>query len=440
MSSANYMTARDLFLAHHWKRYAAYDRSLHEGFLCGRVAVKDGESFTLHLGGDLEKSKPANAAARQVLISGWSPMSLREPKAAESTPPATEVLSVGDWIGVNQHGEAVLFAPCAQRGTSALQEGEEFAARARAWSVFLTKVRAFFVSREFDEVTTPTLAPSPGTEPFLDPLKVEVESNRSVHTRYLITSPEFHLKKSLSAGMPKVFEIAKCFRNREGGAHHRIEFHMLEWYRAFASLREIADDVESLLKVFRPEITLFRTTMAELFRESLGFKLEPETTREQLATVAARHAVRTTPDDDFDDIFHRLFLEKIEPRLFLNEASGFFTGGGPILISGYPPSMAALARMGDDGFADRFEVYWQGLELCNAFHELNDPSENRRRFEKDNQAKVRSGREPVPLDEDLLRSFDRGIPPAGGIALGLERLFMAIHNISDIDRVRPFLS
>jgi lysyl-tRNA synthetase class 2 len=100
--------------------------------------------------------------------------------------------------------------------------------------------------------------------------------------------------------------------------------------------------------------------------------------------------------------------------------------------------MAALARIGDDGFADRFEVYWNGFELCNAFHELNDPIENRRRFDADNAAKLASARSPVPLDEELLRSFDLGIPPAGGIAMGLERLFMAVHKISDIAEVRPF--
>jgi lysyl-tRNA synthetase class 2 len=142
--------------------------------------------------------------------------------------------------------------------------------------------------------------------------------------------------------------------------------------------------------------------------------------------------VRTVADDTFDDVFHRIFIEKIEPRL------DEYAEGRPVLVCDYPPSMSALARLNSAGFADRFEVYWRGLELCNAFHELNDPSENRRRFERDNVMKASTGREQVPLDVQLLRSFDNGIPPAGGIALGLERLFMATRSLSSIDQVRPF--
>lgn len=428
MSSANYITARDLFLAHHWARYLPFERARFEGFRCGRVAAKDGAAIILNL---VEDSRDVGQGA--VLVAIWDRSALREPKAAEAAPPVHEVLNVGDWIGVNQAGETVLFAPCSQRGATALQAGGEFADRARAWADFLARVRGFFTARSFVEVTTPTLAPSPGTEPFLDPVSVTIESGGVLAKRFLITSPEFHLKKALSAGLSRVFEIAKCFRDREGGGHHRVEFHMLEWYRSFASLAEIADDVEGLFKAFDAETRLRRTTMAALFREFANFSLEPSTTRTELAVVAASLDVRITADDDFDDIFHRIFLEKIEPRL------DGFAHGDPLLIAGYPPSMAALARIGHDGFADRFEVYWMGLELCNAFHELNDPSENRRRFDKDNSIRERSGREAVPIDDELLQSFDLGVPPSGGIALGLERLFMALYKIPDIGDVRPFL-
>jgi elongation factor P--(R)-beta-lysine ligase len=428
MSSVNYRTSRDLFLAHHWQRYLAYDRSRDEHLFCGRIAAKDGSKITVMSG---------NATKEAKLVS-WLGVSLREPKASESAPSVHEVLSIGDWVGVDAQGAVVLFAPCGDRlttpnGTSVLQLGDGFQARSKAWAIFLGQVRDFFEARDFLEVTTPTLAPSPGTEPFLDPLSVLVESEGRPLEKFLITSPEFHLKKALAAGLPRIFEIAKCFRNREVGNHHRVEFHMLEWYRSFASLQEIAEDVQALMEALSPKTKLIRTTMRELFEQQLAVRLTPEMTREQLANEAVRLEVRFTDDDSFDDIFHRLFLEKLEPRL------GEFARGGPLLISGYPPSMAALARIGADGFADRFEVYWSGLELCNAFHELNDPFENRRRFEADNRAKVASGRNAVPLDEELLRSFDLGVPPAGGIAMGLERLFMALHGVSDISEVRPFL-
>lgn len=425
MSSANYIKARDLFLAHHWKKYPAFDRAKFEGFRCGRVKAKDGSALVL--------STDQGDVATAVAV--WSPESLREPKAAESSPPAREVLSVGDWVAVGASGDVILFAPCLHYGTSPLpstllHDSERVALEAREWAEFLSRVRGYFLGQGFLEMTTPILAPSPGTEPFLDPLSISITTDTETIEKFLITSPEFHLKKALAAGVPRLFEIARCFRNKEGGEHHRVEFHMLEWYRAFASLAEIADDVENLIRVFRPEIRLRRSTMSEVFQEFVGFQLTPEMTRAELAEKAQGLAIRFTADDDFDDIFHRIFLEKIEPALI---------AGGPILISGYPPSMGALARIGADGFADRFEVYWNGLELCNAFHELNDPGENRQRFEKDLVQKERSGRRSVPLDEELMRAFELGVPPAGGIALGVERLFMAIHNISDIARVRPFL-
>jgi lysyl-tRNA synthetase class 2 len=240
------------------------------------------------------------------------------------------------------------------------------------------------------------------------------------------------LKKILGAGQPLVFEIAKCFRNKEGGDHHRIEFFMLEWYRSFASLDEIAADVEALIQRFSPMQSLERNTMSELFREYVEFELKPETSRVDLVRLAERHGVRVLSGDTFDDLFHKIFLEKIE--LKLRERNS----GGPVLITGYPPSQAALSRIGELGFAERFEVYWRGLELCNAFHELNDPAENKKRFDRDNFLKSQSGRPTVPLDEELMRAFDHGVPPAAGIALGLERLFMASFEVESIEFTRPF--
>lgn len=419
MSSERSLRARELFLEQYWKKYPAFDREIFSSFRTGRVMRVDGDAVVL------ENSTVS------VSLHSWSPESLRDPKAARLAPSVRDVLTVGDWIALNSAGETVLFAPCLS--TQALEDSSwnRVPAEAKDWAEFLSQVRGFFVARGFLEMATPILAPSPGTEPFLDPLSVSVTSDQKTSERFLITSPEFHLKKALACGLPRIFEIARCFRNDEGGDHHRVEFHMLEWYRSFASLNEIADDVENLIRVFRPEISLRRQTMSEVFKEFAGFPLTAEMTRDEISREALALGVRFTSDDDFADIFHRVFLERIEPAL---------VSLGPILISGYPPSMSALARIRTDGFADRFEVYWNGLELCNAFHELNDPQENRRRFEDDIARKLRSGRRAVPVDDELLRAFELGVPPAGGIALGVERLFMAIHNISDIGRVRPFLA
>lgn len=425
MTAANFITARDLFLGHHWRRYPSWQDS-HEGFRIGRVVGRDKTEFVIRDYRLLEA--PETRFNPEVLY--WHLESFREPKAGESAPPVQEVLRVGDWIGISAAGEVILFAPCMR--SVVVQESDLLGEQAKRWSDFLAGVRRFFVGCGFQEMTTPTLAVSPGTEPYLDPLAVEIEFAGFHETRYLVTSPEFHLKKILGAGVPRIFEIAKCFRNKESGHQHRVEFHMLEWYRSFSALEKIADDVEGLIRHFRPEVRLHRTSMSTLFKRFLDFDLKSDSSRDDVARLAAQKQIRVLPDDSFDDLFHKLFLECIEDRL------GEIDAGNPVLISDYPPSQAALARIGENGFAQRFEVYWRGFELCNAFHELNDPSENQRRFDRDNFAKKQSGRAPVPVDEELLRAFEQGVPPAAGIALGLERLFMALFEIDSIEHARPF--
>lgn len=425
MTAANFITARDLFLGHHWRRYPAWQENL-EGFRIGRVVGRDKDEFVLR---DYRSFEAPESRLNSDELR-WHVESFREPKAGESAPPVQEVLRVGDWVGISKSGEVLLFAPCVR--PVAVQEGDLLCDKARKWSIFLTGVRQFFEARGFREMTTPALAVSPGTEPFLDPLSIEIEFAGLHERRYLVTSPEFHLKKILGSGVPRIFEIAKCFRNKESGHQHRIEFHMLEWYRAFSDLEKIADDVEGLIRHFRPGVGLYRTTMAALFKRFVEFDLRSDSSRDDLARLAVEKRIRVLPDDSFDDLFHKVFLECIESRL------GELADGSPVLITDYPPSQAALSRIGDNGFAQRFEVYWRGLELCNAFHELNDPSENQRRFDRDLFAKRQTGREPVPIDEELMRVFDEGVPPAAGIALGLERLFMAVFEVDAIEHTRPF--
>jgi lysyl-tRNA synthetase class 2 len=444
MTAANFISARDLFLSHHWKRYPPFEKQNQFGdrsYKCGRVVGRDREEFVIR---EANSSERFEIRLRPEEMN-WHRSGLREPSALESAPPVHEVLRVGDWIGISQvagpasgsdfgriaaKNECILFSPCLR--PVAIQEADLLLDKTKSWGDFLNSVRQFFLQRDFSEATTPSLAVSPGTEPFLEPLAVDIEFSGETFRRYLVTSPEFHLKKILGAGQPRVFEIAKCFRNKEGGDHHRIEFFMLEWYRSFAALDEIAADVEALIQKFSPNQSLERKTMSELFREYVDFDLKADTGREDLVRVAARLGVRALREDTFDDLFHKIFLEKIELKLRERNSDG------PVLITGYPPSQAALSRIGETGFAERFEVYWRGLELCNAFHELNDPAENKKRFDRDNFLKNQSGRPTVPLDEELMRTFDHGVPPAAGIALGLERLYMASFEVESIELVRPF--
>ncbi|MCB0365442.1 MAG: EF-P lysine aminoacylase GenX [Bdellovibrionaceae bacterium] len=305
------------------------------------------------------------------------------------------------------------------------------------WSQFVARVREYFTQSGCREVWTPSLVVCPGMEPTLDPLEVQVVTGSAGgKTLYLPTSPELHLKKLLAMGTGDLFEIKVCYRDGEVSDHHQPEFWMLEWYRAFADLKHIGKDIEGLLQYLYaagtfegvcPKISQCR--MSDLFRRFLDFDLTPETSRRDLTDQCYKWQLPIEGYEPWDDLFHLLFLAKIEPLL---------AELGPLIVTHFPPSQAALARLTSDGWADRFEFYWQGLEIANAFNELNDPEEQARRCERDNRERTERGRKSLPVDEKFLAALKTGMPPSGGIALGLERLFMAGTGIEDIRRVRAF--
>lgn len=304
------------------------------------------------------------------------------------------------------------------------------------WSEYLQAVRLFFLENQFVECQTPTLVPSPGTEPYLDVFTTNFIHGRTKRTYFLPTSPEFHLKKLLARGHTRIFEMKSCFRNGEVSEHHQPEFQMLEWYRAYAGLDSIIEDLRKLMldlqNVFpQKKIEALKvTTMAELFaKHANGFVLRPDSSREELYQLCVRLGLNPKNDDTWDDLFFRVVIEKIEPALDKEI---------PTIVRGYPKPQAALARLSSEGWAERFEFYWQGFEIANAFDELNDPKQNEERFKSDLQKRIQSGREAHPIDNELVESFYSGMPPAGGIALGLERLFMALTGVKDISQIKPF--
>lgn len=309
--------------------------------------------------------------------------------------------------------------------------------QSKQWNFFLELIHQCFKILDFNEVRTPTLVTSPGLEPFLDPFTCEFSFGKSKRTLYLPTSPEFSLKKVLSLGHERIYEMKPSFRNEELSPHHQPEFLMLEWYRAYSNLDTIAKDVKGLLnylKLHWPESIkgwgpVREVTVAELFKQDCDFELTPQTTRVELASLALEMGVSVSDSDDWDDVFYKIFLEKIEPHLGVN---------GPIIVRKYPASQAAWSRITSDGWADRFEVYWRGVELANAFHELNDPVEQRKRFNLANEKRKALGKPEMPIDEDLMRALESGFPPSGGIALGLDRLFMLLINATDIANTRHF--
>ena len=258
------------------------------------------------------------------------------------------------------------------------------------------------------------------------------------------------MKKLLVAGMERIVQIARVFRNEERSATHHPEFTMLEWYRAHETTEAVAADCESLLRATlaaagadsfawrgrRADMTqgIERLSVAEAFRRHAGIDIlatapDPRAPSLDLLEAAAQAiAIAPRPGDSWEDLFFRVFLERIEPKLGI---------GRPTILAFYPISMAALARAdpADPRLADRFELYVCGLELANAFGELTDVAEQRRRFAADNELRARRYGARAPVDEDFLAALAHGLPPASGIALGLDRLVMLATGAEHIEDV-----
>ena len=309
-------------------------------------------------------------------------------------------------------------------------------------------VRAWFETQGFAEVETGVLQISPGNETHLHAPRAELfDADGQELTRYLRTSPEFACKKLLAAGEKRIFEFARVFRDRERGDLHLPEFTMLEWYRAGAGYEVImADAIDVMTQAveatgirqfsFRgrtadPFAEPERLTVAGAFERFAGIDLlatidDGEGNREALA-AAAQDRVRISGDDTWSDIFSKILVEHIEPRL----GQGSLT-----VLYEYPAPEAALARArsADPRVAERFEVYACGVELANGFGELTNAAEQRRRFEAAMAEKLRRYGERYPLDEEFLCAVAE-MPEASGVALGFDRLVMLASGAVRIDQV-----
>lgn len=298
----------------------------------------------------------------------------------------------------------------------------------KKFSELTFQIRQFFHSRNFIEATTPTLVECPGTEPFLDPFTTEFRFGKKIKKFYLPTSPEIALKKLICQGSGSVFEIKNVFRNNEISQHHAPEFLMLEWYRVHSDLGQIQKDIQELIQSLlkKDSFSIQKKTMQELFLEFLQFELTPSTTQAQFYSLALKNNLNVKSDETIEDLFSLIFLECIEKK---------WDKEVPLFVTDYPPFQAAYARLNEEGWAERFEFYWQGLEIANAFYEVTDAAEQLQRMQKDNLLKQRLGKEQVALDSEFIELMKKGMPKCSGIALGVERLFMAMNKIEDIQSI-----
>ena len=311
----------------------------------------------------------------------------------------------------------------------------------------IAAIRAWFASRDFTEVECGALQVSPGNETHLHGFATDlIHPDGSGQRRYLHTSPEFTCKKLLAAGETRIFDFARVYRNRERTLTHAPEFTMLEWYRAHEDYESVIADTLALMRLaaetagtksFRwrgrevdPLTEAEWLTVNEAFLRYAGVDLLATIGANGVAdrdALAGQSPVEVAEDDSWSDIFSRILSEDVEANL----------GNGRVtVLYEYPAVEAALARTSarDPRIAERFELYACGVELANGFGELTDACEQRRRFEADMDLKERIYGERYPIDEELLEALSL-MPPASGVALGLDRLIMLAAGAVSLEQV-----
>jgi elongation factor P--(R)-beta-lysine ligase len=367
--------------------------------------------------------------------------------------------AAGDWVRLDAHAvDGVLHAEAIavltpHRGARPFPSpgGEYFrlhsGPRARAELLrlrarCLASIRAFFDGQGYVEVQPPGRVRCPGLEPHL----VALESG----DHHLITSPEYQMKRLLAGGMERIYALGPCWRGDEVGAQHLTEFCMLEWYQAFSGADELMTQTEQLLAAVAQEVLSTR----RLEYQGRALDLSPPFARISVSAAFAAHAgvdltgvvdverLRRraeaaghgpfTADEPFEGIASRILVDHVEPALARLPA--------PVFLHDFPAPLAALSRLKPDDptVADRFELYAGGIELANAFGELTDPDEQLRRLEQDRQARQLAGAPVHPVDQRFIDALREGMPPAAGIALGVDRLLMLLCDEAEIGRVVAF--
>ncbi|MDC5704011.1 elongation factor P--(R)-beta-lysine ligase [Vibrio europaeus] len=298
----------------------------------------------------------------------------------------------------------------------------------------LAQIRRFFAERNVLEVDTPAMSHATVTDIHLHTFQTEFigPGYADGSKLYLMTSPEFHMKRLLAAGSGCIYQINKAFRNEENGRFHNPEFTMLEWYRVGFDHHKLMDEMDALLQVVLECGQAERMTYQKAFIDVLGVcPLEGTMAELRLAAEKLGLSDIAEPEEDRDTLLQLLFSIGVEGKIGQS---------APAFVYDFPASQAALAKINkqDSRVADRFEVYFKGIELANGFHELDDPQEQLKRFEQDNVKRIEMGLSPQPIDHHLIAALKSGLPECAGVALGVDRLIMLAIGCDHIDQVMAF--
>ena len=301
--------------------------------------------------------------------------------------------------------------------------------RLRQRAEIMRQIRDFFHARHYLEVETPLLCRTTVTDPYIQ--SIPAFPGLSTDPFYLQTSPEYAMKRLLASGSGSIFQISKAFRLGDLGRHHQPEFTLLEWYHIDVDHHQLMDEMDELLQLILRTDKADRISYGKLFQDCLG--IDPHTaTLDILADCAEKNSIQVADDIcDCTTWLHLLLTHCIEPQLGNQK---------PCFIYDFPIAQSALARVQTTSppVASRFEVYFNGLELANGFHELNDANEQRLRFEINNMQRAALGLPPLRMDELLLSALSYGLPACSGVALGIDRLVMLATGESEIASVISF--
>ena len=294
---------------------------------------------------------------------------------------------------------------------------------AKKRAALLQRTRDFFQSRNVLEVETPLLCHTSTPDPMIDSFALAGQQG------FLQTSPEFAMKRLLASDYGSIYQICKAFRQEESGRNHNPEFTLLEWYRPGFNHHDLMDEMDLFLQATLDTQPCDKISYQALFEKH--FHLNPLiATLEELKTIGSQHNIHYSAEADKDTWLQLILSHVIEPTLGKEK---------PIFIYDYPKSQAALSVIKGD-IAERFEVYFNGIELANGFHELTDANEQRARFEKENVLREKMGKDTLPTDHLLLSALESGLPNCAGVALGFDRLVMLATEQLRIENVIAFTS
>lgn len=301
-------------------------------------------------------------------------------------------------------------------------------------AAILAEIRRFFADRGVLEVETPAMSQATVTDIHLVPFETRFVGPGAADgmTLYLMTSPEYHMKRLLAAGSGPIYQMGRSFRNEEAGRHHNPEFTMLEWYRPRYDMYRLMNEVDDLLQQVLDCDTAETLSYQQAFTRHLNvdpLSADKAELREAAAKLDLSNIAAT--EEDRDTLLQLLFTMGVEPHIGRDK---------PTFVYHFPATQASLAEISteDHRVAERFEVYYKGIELANGFRELTDSREQRQRFEQDNRKRAARGLPQHPVDNNLLDALEHGMPECSGVALGVDRLIMIALGAASLSDVLAF--